>query len=623
MKRLLFTSTFLLSILLLKGQTGELYENANAILKDYSAVYTQTDLNNATYKVSKTITILNKQGEDFGHFFTYGDKFTELKDFSGVIKNSAGTVVRKISKKDLTISSISEHLSTDDYRIVYKCKHPTYPYTVEYTYQQRIKNGIISYPPFTPVNDYLQSVEQASYTIQLPADVKIRYRSNFDCDIEEGNENGKQTYTFSVRNLKAIDSEPQAPPFKEIVPHVLIAPTDFCYDSKCGNMSDWKSYGKWVSTLLEGRDALSPDFVGKLKELIKDAKTDREKVKILYKYMQDNTRYVSIQLGIGGLQPIDAISTSKSKFGDCKGLTNLTKAMLNAVGIKSNYCEIYSGSQKYLHRDFTNVTQTNHVILMVPLQNDTIWLECTDPTAPFGYIHDRIAGHDALVITDDGGKICRLPTYSDQQNKKETKLLINISEDGTAKGNITFVEHLVGYDYTRSYIMSNDREKMVMYINGNVNMPKLQLGKINNSEEKSDLPFCSLTSDYEAPDFANKTGTRLFLAICPLKKNNYNIFSASKRSLDIYLSQGFSESDSIIINIPESYTHETLPKDISLETDFGTFSTQCTVEGNKIVYTQNTDIFSGRYSKDRYKEVKDFFGEISSAIKRKIVLKKI
>jgi hypothetical protein len=70
------------------------------------------------------------------------------------------------------------------------------------------------------------------------------------------------------------------------------------------------------------------------------------------------------------------------------------------------------------------------------------------------------------------------------------------------------------------------------------------------------------------------------------------------------------------------YTLESLPKDISLTTDFGAFSSQSVLDGNKIIYIQNTDIFSGRYSKDRYKEIKDFFGEIAAAIKRKVVVKK-
>lgn len=621
-KRLSLILIFQVILISLFAQTSNLSQNAWAIVNEYTAVFSQTDVNNATYKVTKKITILNKQGEGFAHFYSYGDKFTELKDFSGIIKNSTGAVMKKIGKKDLTISSFSEHFSTDNYSIYYICKQPTYPYTVEYTYEQKWKNGIIAYPPFAPISNYMQAVEKANYSIELPENIKVRFKSNYDCDIKEENVNGKHLYKFSAQNLNAINYEPQAPPFKDIAPSVTISPSDFCFDSSCGNMADWNSYSRWVSTLLKDRDILPADFTTKLLDLTKDAKTDREKTEILYKYLQDNFRYVSIQLGIGGFQPIEAASTAKSKFGDCKGLTNLMKAMLNAVGIDSNYCEIYMGNQKHFYKDFSNINQTNHVILLVPLKNDSIWLECTSQKLPFGYIHRDIAGHDALVVTENGGKVCRLPSYTDQQNKQKSTLLINISEDGTASGDISIAEHLFGYDNYASTIMSKDREKINEYINSNISMPKLQLGQFNVSEEKSEMPFCMVGTTFNAPGFANKTGTRLFIPICPLKKSNYNIFSAAKRELDIDISYGFSESDSIIINIPDSYTSESLPKDVSINTDFGTFSATCSMDGNKITYIQNIDIFSGRYYKSRYQEIKDFFSKISSAIKRKVVLKK-
>jgi len=600
-----------------------LRENACAIMNNYSVVFTQTDINNATFTVNKIITILDKQGDYYAQFSEYGDKFSELKDFSGIIKNASGTVVKRIGKKDLSISSLSESHMDDNYSISYDCKQPTYPYTVEYNYSIKMKNGIIYYPKFYPIPGILIAVEKATYKVELPLDMNLKYNSNFDCDIKEEKTADKHIYTFSANNMKAIDYEPLAPAFSEIRPRVLLSPTDFCFDSHCGNMSTWNDYGQWVSGLLKDRDILPNDFVIKLQELTQDAKSDREKVEIVYSYLQNNFRYVSIQLGIGGLQPAEATSVLKSKFGDCKGLSNIMKAMLKAVGISSNYCEIYMGKQKELNEDFPSVSQTNHVILLVPLKNDSIWLECTSQRIPFGFIHDDIAGHDALVITDSGGTICRLPSYSSQQNKKESVLDINITEEGTASGKIQLIEYLHHYGDNYYKMASKDREKEMKYINENLNMPKIQVSQINVSENKSYLPSCSMSIDFTANDLVNKTGTRLFSPICPLKKGNYNVFTSTTRNQDIEIANGYSEIDSITFNIPETYMMESLPKNISLKTPFGTLETQCKTEENKVIYIQNIDIFTGRYDKSQYKEIKAFYSEINSAIKRKLVLKKI
>lgn len=603
-------------------KVDSLQENACAIVDNYSAVFSQTDLNNATLSVNKVITILNEQGEEYGYFNETYDKFRELKDFSGVIKNMSGTVVKKIGKKDLISSSLSEHLSTDDYSMFYEYKNPTYPYTIEYTYQEKWKNGILYYPAFAPINGSLLSLKQASYKIELPIGMNLRYHTNYSCNIKDETAGNKHVYSLSLENIKAIDREPYAPPFREIVPRVLLMPNDFCYDSTCGNLSNWENHGKWISSLLTGKDILPADFVIKIKDLTKDAKNNREKVAILYQYLQNNTRYVSIQLGIGGYQPIDATSVSKSGFGDCKGLTNLMMTMLKAVDIPSNY-SIVSMREKDILPDFPNFNQFDHVILLVPLKNDSIWLECTSQTLPFGYIHNKIAGHNSLIIKNEGGKMCRLPQYKDDQNYQVSKLDIDISENGMAKGKMQFTEHLHLYDKFSYWMTSKDREKEMNYINTNVNMPKVKISQIEVSEHKSSLPSCTLSANFEAEDFVNKTGTRLFASVCPLRKGNYNIFTSSTRQQDIVIENGYSDCDSITFNIPETYTIESLPKDISIETPFGKLKTQCKVEDHKIIYIQNIDIFTGRYDKSSYNEIKSFFSEINSAIKRKLVLKKI
>lgn len=597
-------------------------ENAAAVIENYTTFFSQSDINNATYKVTKAITIINKQGDAYATFHHYGDKFRELKNFSGIIKDKSGKVIRKIGKKDLTVSSLSEHLTSDSYSAHYECKVPTYPYTVEYTYEEKWKNGIISYPPFIPQEGYMQAVKEASYIIEIPENMQIRYNKNFDCKIEETTKGDKKVYILSVQNIKALNWEPLAPPLRESLPRVLLAPSDFCFDSHCGSISDWSNYGKWMYKLLDKRDEIPVNILSKIKELTQDANSDKEKVKRIYNYLQNNSRYVSIQLGIGGFQPEIARSVLENGFGDCKGLSNAMKAMLNTIDIPSYYCEI-STEEKDLYDNFANASQTNHVILLVPLKNDSVWLECTSQTIPFGYIHDNIAGHDALIITEDGGKLCRLPSYKDEQNLQLSKMIINISEDGTANGNISIKEQLHGYASNVQSMISNDRDKHIRYINGNISLPKTHIENVKTIEDKSAFPSCTLTADFTASDFTNKTGVRMFIPACPINKGSYNIFTSTSRTLDISIEYGFSELDSITFNIPENYTSESLPKDIILETPYGSFKTQTIAEGNKITYIQRIDILSGRYDKTEYDSIKKFFAAITSNIKRKIVLKKV
>lgn len=595
-----------------------LIKDADAVVREYDATFIQHNINSATYKRKEVITILNAKGNSFANFHTYEDNFRSLSSFSGIIRNARGEVIRKIKKSDLTFSSISmDALATGTTDILFTYKSPAYPFTIEYSYEQKLKNGIIGLPNFFPISGYSVAVEKAIYTIETPSDIKIRYKGLNGCKIDETNDVNKNRYTASLINIKPVPYEICSPPAEKIVPSAYFAPSKFCYDSQCGDFSTWNDYGLWAYKLLIGRDELPTELKSKLIELTKNTEDEKEKIKLVFEYMQKNSRYVSIQLGIGGFQPFDATTVAKTKFGDCKGLSNLMKAMLKAVDIPSEYCEIRSGGKKDLDKNFSNITQTNHAILMVPLKADTLWLECTSQTLPFAYIHPNIAGHDALVITKDGGKVCRLPSFNDNKNLTTTQIEYQLNENGGINGKVSIIEYL---DYS---FETNDRTEFIKRINSYLKMPEVSFGEISTYEHKSTYPYTKIESELQADKFANKTGSRLFLPLYPLRKSYASIFSASTRNLDIEIEKGFSENDTIIISIPETYTVESLPKNIELETPFGKLTTNIEQKENKIIYTQNIDIFSGQYTKDSYKEIKEFYSAITNTINKKLVLKQI
>ena len=68
-----------------------------------------------------------------------------------------------------------------------------------------------------------------------------------------------------------------------------------------------------------------------------------EKAKKIYQFVQDKTRYISVQVGIGGWKPFNTSEVDKLGYGDCKALTNYTMSLLKAAGVTSNYCVVYGG----------------------------------------------------------------------------------------------------------------------------------------------------------------------------------------------------------------------------------------------------------------------------------------
>ncbi|MGO8056517.1 hypothetical protein, partial [Rhizobium leguminosarum] len=77
----------------------------------------------------------------------------------------------------------------------------------------------------------------------------------------------------------------------------------------------WENFGRWQKTLISQTNKLPESNAGFYRNLVKDAKSEKEKVQILYKHLQENYRYVGIQLGIGGWKPFPADFTEKKKYG--------------------------------------------------------------------------------------------------------------------------------------------------------------------------------------------------------------------------------------------------------------------------------------------------------------------
>ena len=202
----------------------------------------------------------------------------------------------------------------------------------------KCNNGLIGYLPFVPQAEFNQGVEKATYRIELPAGQGCRYRElntqGKGIEVKESTgADGQQVIEATASKLSPIIKEPFGPDFAELFPRVYFAPSAFKYDKSEGDMSSWQKYGEWQYQLLDGRDLLTEPFRAKLHELTASYTTDRDKVKAIYDYLAKTTRYVSIQLGIGGLQPIAAADVCRTGFGDCKGLSNYTRAMLKELGI--------------------------------------------------------------------------------------------------------------------------------------------------------------------------------------------------------------------------------------------------------------------------------------------------
>src|SRR5690606_33061791 len=211
--------------------------------------------------------------------------------------------------------------------------------------------------------------QKSTFKVVTHPQVKLRINSkNYQqSPVIESNDK-LRSYSWSTENLPASRYEPYSPIFSKNNISVEVVPEKFEYFNIEGEITDWHSFGLWMNqNLLKGKQNLPESTIEKIKYLTRNIASDKEKAKVLYEYLQNKTRYISVQIGIGGFEPITASEVDRLGYGDCKALVNYMMSLLEVVNIPSYYCHVEAGNTKIdIDPEFANIVDGNHVILCIP-----------------------------------------------------------------------------------------------------------------------------------------------------------------------------------------------------------------------------------------------------------------
>lgn len=594
----------------------------DVIVLDASTNVKCTKPSKATVTRHCVYKLLNDRSDWAAHWSEECSKHDKLTAFEGVVTDDNGTVLKKIKKSDLRRSEYSSQMATDIYTMLYNYTPPRYPITIEFNWTTEMDGSVIMFPSFVPIETYNVQVNKASYTLEAPASMMCHYKVlNSDLKVQKETIGDIERFTATVNDLKPIAHEPRAPSAREVLPRIYFAPTHFEYLGTSGEATNWNTLGKWLYTLREGRTTLSPEIQNMIHAMTDTCKDDRSKLAVLYKHLEQTTRYVSIQLGIGGMQPFAATDVCRTGFGDCKGLSNYMCAMLECVGIKSLYAIISTRHKKVLS-DFASSNQFNHAIAAALIDNDTIWLECTNPQLPLGYIHDDIAGHQALLITPEGGKVVTLPRYNAQDNLLESKLDVVLANTGEALMHVTQCSYNVQYETYMPLMYREERHKRIN-LTHIFQCPAPQLDdnySIVENKQPYTTPNITIDATAYTAKYATVMGSRMLVPVNILHSVSKPRDMTVTRKLPIEMI-GYCDIDTITIHLPEGYTIEALPKDINEENEMGRISQHCVAnDGTITIITQRT-MNEGTYPASDYAKLYNLATATNQAYQKKISLK--
>ncbi len=614
----IFASGFTISGKELKYPVSEippaLKENAHTVYREYQEVLEIKSEKSAVLNVTEVRTILNKNGEMNGDFMELYGPLNKIVNLKGKVYDETGKQIKTLSSNDVIDHSyISDFSMYDDNRVkVLESKTLSYPYTVEYTYEIDLKQTL--FLPTWSHDEENTSYENSSYKLITPAGFKIKYKEfNLPTSVKKSSESGKDVYFWSLSNLKARTDEPMASRSQPDYPLVNIVPENFAVDDSNGSTKSWKDIGIWVSSLIEGKDKLPEETVSKIKALTANCKTEFEKIKLIYEYMQQKTRYVSIQVGLGGWQPFDASTVDKYSYGDCKALANYTKALLSAAGIKSYYTLVYAGSNnKIVDEEFPS-SQFNHVIVCAPIDKDTVWLECTNQRVPCGYTGDFTDDRKVFLIDGENSRLIHSRVYPADENCTNRIATVRFNDDLSSNATVNTTYKGLCYDEILPIYYADNADKLKK-VTQRISLPSFSLSDFKYTENRSETPSFDENLNLTVTNYIHKlVGDVALLPLNFMNKLTSIPDKVRNRKSEMSIRRPAMENDTIVYVLPAGISITALPEKKEISNRFGKYTSNAVTKGNEITYTRHFEVFKGTFPASDYSEFRDFLEQVSTA----------
>ncbi|MBN2615132.1 MAG: DUF3857 domain-containing protein [Bacteroidales bacterium] len=555
------------------------------------------------------IRINNKDGQEYAkRYFAYFSDSEKPYDLKAYIIGPNGKTIQKLRSREVkTIDNVSLNNSfyEDSKLMGFYMSQNEFPYTLVYSYDKNVSN-YFRIPLLTNLYRDIPT-KKIIATVDLPRDFPVRYETQHMDSVRVDTTENEIHFRFVGHYTNTTPTEYLAPPASYFDPEIRVIPEYFKYGIR-HSQKTWKDFGQWQYDLLEFREELPENEKQKISQLIKGVTDTTEKIKILYHYLQDETRYVNVAIQHGRLTPKDASYVAQNKYGDCKALSNYFRAVLSYAGISSDYTIINAGSKIDTLDRRLPFTQFNHAILYVPRKDtSSLWLDCTSKYA-FGYLGTFTQNRYALVTENNNSHLLHTPALkpADVLTTRRISLTYKLIQNWTAIDiNNTYrgpaYQELASF---KRFYNGSVKEKIMKFFIPNAVMESYDLNLVNRDSAKIQLQFKAHSNKTYVKYGQDILVRNIALSIPDLEK-------PSKRKLPVQINFPIYKIDSIRYNIPYGYRISSIKKDTTLVTSFGTYESKISTTDSSFVVTKNFLLKPGTYPLRSYPALYRFLNTAS------------
>jgi hypothetical protein len=455
----------------------------------------------------------------------------------------------------------------------------------------------------------LKEINFAGYSITK----NIQYNAKNNADI----------ITYTLKNLPQQKRESHSPGATYTEPHLMV----LCKYADVGTekityFNTLENQYAWYRSLTKDIGNNTAILKTQAELITKGLTNDVDKIKKIFYWLHDNIRYIAFEDGIAGFKPDKADEVLRKKYGDCKGMANLTKELLKALGFDARLCWIGTNHIAY---DYStpSIAVDNHMICALLYQGKTYFLDATENYISFNEYAERIQGRQVLI--EDGDKFIKtnVPTTVFTQNSDVEKSNW-IIKGNTFQGNVErdwYGEEKVNiFSQLNSIKKENNVEAFKRYLsenNKNYLISNFTTSDLNDYDKpikaKFDVQYNNAISTFDNEMYVDVDFGKDFIDFT---------FDKKERTKDYWFSYKLNTKVEKIIALPDGYTVTAMPENITIKNSDYEFVATLTKQASKIIYNKSLIIKNPRLSKNKFDQWNADIEKLKKFYNEQIVLTK-
>ncbi len=614
-------------------------ENTNAVLLYSERNVTVISADKLVFQIRQAYKVLRPGGREYGDVrvtFNSSSKVTALhgwcipaegKDFEVKDKEAIEIAVSGIDGSDLVSDVREKYLHIP-------AAGPGSIVGFEYTIEEH---------PMVLQDDWAVQKEipskESRYSLHLPAGWEYR-ASWINHDEVKPLESGANQWQWTLSDLAGIRHEERMPPMEAVAARMLVTllPPG---GVKSHGFQNWQEMGTWYTSLASGRRDPTPEIKQKASTLAASANTPLGKMRAIAQFVQDDIRYVAIELGVGGFQPHPASDVFVHRYGDCKDKATLMSAMLHEIGIESYYVLINTERGGVGPKTPVDLYRFNHAILAIQLPENLhdpslvavvenpqlgrlLYFDPTNEMVPFGQIGGYLQANYGLLVAPTNGELVLLPRQPASMNGVNRTAKVSLDSAGKLSGQVTEVrvgdrassERFQLRTVSSSTEQIKPIETLLADSLANSRVTHATLTNLKNIYQ----PF-SFEFGFEAPGYAKSAGDLLLVRPRVLGRKSDGLLETKEpRLFPIEFSTQLLDSDTFEITVPGGYRVDELPPPVDAEYSFASYHSKSEVKDNVIRYTRTYEQKELSVPAAKSEELKKFYRTIAADERNTVVL---